>query len=188
MAGETATEVVIEGFVLLVNAVNVDAVKPACVVVKSLFEAVRGATVAREELQDLLSYCVLILSIVLDNALASDLPAHIQMALQKVTDEVTNIHDTAKQFDTRVSCFLPRRRLRLHARDRSKIVTHRTTLQDILITATSAAAFSAAADASTLRTMLTHPSVPGDMARVPPEARSRSSSHVERTVLVSGRF
>ena len=64
--------------------------KPACIAAKSLFEAVRGATAAREELLDLLSYCVLILSIVLDNALVSDLPAHVKMALQQLTEKIVS--------------------------------------------------------------------------------------------------
>ncbi|CAM9835379.1 unnamed protein product, partial [Sphacelaria rigidula] len=183
--GETSTGVVIEGFRVLVNAVNVDAVKPVCVVLSALFEAAKGATAAREELLDLLSYCVLITSIVLDNARAPELPAHIQKALQQVTVEMTNIHHAASQFDAKASRSSPWRRLRLHARDRSRIETHRTTLEDILATATSAAALSAAADASAIRSMLIPFSTPGRMARVPHEARLRPSSHVERPALLS---
>ncbi|CAM9102744.1 unnamed protein product, partial [Sphacelaria rigidula] len=109
-------------------------VKPACVVLGALFEAVRGATAAREEMLDLLSYCVLITSIILDSARAPELPAHIQTALQLVTVEIANIHQTANQFDAKASCSLPCRRLRLHARDRSRIGMHRATLEAILAT------------------------------------------------------
>ncbi|CAM9231963.1 unnamed protein product, partial [Sphacelaria rigidula] len=184
-AGETATGVVIEGLALMVNAVNIDAVKPACAVLSALFEAVKGATAAREELLDLLSYCVLITSIVLDNARAPELPAHIQTAVQQVTKEITNIHQTAIQFDAKRGRSFPRRRLPLHARDRTRIKTHRAALETILTMATSAAALSIAADASAIRTKLTHSSAPRRMARVPPEARSRPPSFVERTALVS---
>ncbi|CAM9482616.1 unnamed protein product, partial [Sphacelaria rigidula] len=184
-AGETTTKVVIEGFGLLVNAANIDAVKPACVVLSALFEAVKGATAAREELLDLLSYCVLITSIVLDNARAAELPAHIQAALQQVASEITNIHQTANQFDAKPNRALPGRGLRLHRRHRSRIKTHRTTLETILATATSAAALATATDASAVRTMLTHSSAPGGMARIPLEARARPRSYVERTALVS---
>ncbi|CAM9843488.1 unnamed protein product, partial [Sphacelaria rigidula] len=185
-AGETATEVVIEGFRVLVNAANVDAVKPAFVVLRALFEAVKGATAAREALLDLLSYCVLITSIVLDNARAPELPAHIQMALQQLRVEITNIHNTANHFDDKASCSWPWRRLRLHTRDRRRIKMHRTTLEEILAAATSAAALSITADASAVRTIFTHSSTAGGMAEVPYEARSRPSSYVERPALVSG--
>lgn len=186
-AGETVTGVVVKRVTLLVDAANVDALRPVCVGLNVLFEAVKGATAAREELLDLLSYCVLITSIILDNAREPELPTHTRTALEQVGVEVKDINEIGKEFDAKMKCSLPCRRLRLHARDRKRIERHSTRLKNTFDTATPAAAFSAAGDVNAMQcdfdTMMRPPAP--CMAKVPTAAVALPSSYVERASLVS---
>lgn len=183
------------GLSFVVNAVNVDLLKPVCVGLQELFAAVKGATAAREELISLLSYCVSITTIVLNQALLADLPVHIKSAIRGVEAEIKGINGNARLFDTNTGCSLPCRRLRLHARDREEIQKHKVRLQEILELATQAAGFDTNAvvheTAATvesvqvaLDTIMQKPPAPG-MAKVPMSTLALPSSYVERTSLVS---
>ncbi|CAN0437714.1 unnamed protein product, partial [Pylaiella littoralis] len=165
------------GLSFAVNAVNVDLLKPVCVGLQELFAAVKGATAAREELISLLSYCVSITTIVLNQALLADLPVHIKSAIRGVEAEIKGINGNARLFDTNTGCSLPCRRLRLHARDREEIQKHKVRLQEILELATQAAGFDTNAvvheTAATVEsvqvafaTIMQKPPAPG-MAKVP---------------------
>eukprot|EP00752_Nemacystus_decipiens_P007809 g6974.t1 len=190
-AGETASGVitsqVVDGFSFVVNAVNVDLLRPVCFGLEEFFAAVKGATAAREELIDLLSHCVSITSIVLNQALLADLPEHIMRALRGVEAEIKAINGNARLFDTKTGCSLPCRRLRLHAKDREEIQGHRVRLQEILNLATQAAVFDTNAVARQTQVavadMLQGPPAP-DMARIPKAALPLPKCYVARTSLL----
>eukprot|EP00752_Nemacystus_decipiens_P002861 g2662.t1 len=128
-AGKSASGVItaeiVDGFSFVVNAVNVDLLRPLCFGLQELFAAVEGSTAAREELINLLGYCVTITSTVLNQALLADLPEHITRALRDVEAEIKAINGSARLFDTKIGCSLPCRRLRLHAKDREEIQGHK---------------------------------------------------------------
>ena len=190
-AGETASRVVtsqiVDGFSFLVNAVNVDLLRPVCFGLQELFAAVEGATAAREELIDLLGYCVSITSVVLNQALLAELPGHITRALRDVEAEIKAINDSARLFDTKTGCSLPCRRLRLHAKDREEIQGHKARLQEILdLTAQATVLDTNAVVHQTqddVAAMLKGPPAPG-LARVPTSAPPLPKCYVPRTSLL----
>lgn len=196
-AGQTASEVVtlgvVECFSFVVNAVNVDLLKPVCVGLEKLFGAVEGATDAREELIELLSYCVRVVSIVLNQALLADLPAHIKEALEGVEARIEDINNSGRLFDA-TGCSLPCRRLRRHARDRAEIDGHKTRLKEIVELATQATIFDLHGHTSEIKSTAraTHDIVVGiaqgppapEKARVPTSAPPPPKSYVKRTSLL----
>eukprot|EP00752_Nemacystus_decipiens_P018671 g16739.t2 len=192
-AGETASGVVtaeiIDGFSFVVHAVNVDLLRPVCFSLQELFAAVEGATAAREELIDLLGYCVRVTSYVLNQTLLADLPEHINRALRDVEAEIKAINGSARLFDTKIGCSLPCRRLRLHAKDREEIQGHKARLQEILDLATQATVFDTYAfvrqTQGAVADMLQGPPAP-DMATIPEAALPLPKSYVARTSLLDG--
>lgn len=189
--GETASGVItaqiVDGFSFLVNAVNVDLLRPVCFGLQELFVAVEGATAAREELIDLLGYCVSITSIVLEHALLADLPEHIKRALRDVEAEIKAINSSARLFDAKTGCSLPCRRLRLHAKDRQVIHEHKRRLQEILDLATTAAVMDinvvlrqTQADVTAIRQGQPAP----DTARIPKSPLPLPRYYVARTSLL----
>lgn len=192
-AGETAsgavTSQIVDGFTFLVNAVNVDLLKPVCFGLHELFAAVKGATAAREELIGLLSYCVSITSIVLNQALLADLPEHIKKALRDVETEIKGINGSARLFDAKTGCSLLCRRLRLHAKDREEIQERKHRLKEILDLAKQATVFDtnvvARQTQAAFDAMAQGPSAPG-MAGIPKAAPPLPTSYVARTSLLDG--
>eukprot|EP00752_Nemacystus_decipiens_P014194 g12623.t1 len=190
-AGESVSGVItaeiVDGFSFSVNAVNVDLLRPVCFGLQELFAAVEGSTAAREELIDLLGYCVTITSNVLNQTLLADLPEHIKRAVGEVEAEIKAINGSARLFDTKIGCSLPCRRLRLHAKDREAIQGHRVRLQEILRLATQATVFDTNAVVRQTRVVvadkLQGPPTP-DMAREPKAAPPLPKSYVARTSLL----
>lgn len=190
-AGETVSGVVttglVEGLSFAVNAANVGFLTPVCNGLEELFAAVKGATAAREDLIDLLSYCVLILSIVLNQALLAGLPEQIKQALRDVEARIKDINNSARLFDTKTGCSLPCRRLRLHARDREEIQGHRACLKEILELATQATVLDTNAVARDTRDivvgMVQGPPAP-ELAKVPRSALPLPTNYVARTLLL----
>lgn len=190
-AGETASGVItsqlVEGLSFLVNAVNVDLLRPVCFGLEELFAAVQGATAAREELISLLGYCVSVTSIVLNQALLVDLPENIKKALKDVEAEIKGINGSARLFDTNTGCSLPCRRLRLHAKDREEIQEHKDRLKEILDLATQATVFDtntvACQTQAAVANMARGPQAP-DVAKIPTSALPLPTSYVARTSLL----
>lgn len=178
---------IVDGLSFLVNAVNVDVLRPVCFGLQALFAAVEGATVAREELIDVLGYCVWVTSIVLDHALLADLPEHIIRALRDVEAEIEAINGSARLFDTNTGCGLPCRRLRLHAKDRQEIQERKVRLKEILDLATTAAVVDINVVVRQTRAGVAAigqgPSAPG-MARKPTFALPLPRCYVARTSLL----
>ena len=166
----------------LIEAANKTVLAPAFEVLKGLIGAVQDAATAREEVLELIKYCVGISKCLVDAAKGNQLHPHMITKLEEFQYEMEAIHDFVEAFGAQTGFI---RKMALGSRNRSTAAKHKMNLQDIL----NAVVIGHIIDTNIAVTTITKtlegrdPPRLNDAADIPPTVPSLPNAFVERTAM-----
>ena len=165
----------------LIEAASKTVLAPAFEVLKGLMGAVQDAATAREEVIELITYCVGISKCLVDAAKGDQLPPHMITKLEEFQYEMEAIHNFVEAFGAQTGFI---RKMVLGSRRRSTAAKHKKNLQDIL----NAVAIGHIIDTNIAVTTITKtlegrdPPRLNDAAEIPPAVPSLPKAYMERTL------
>ena len=130
--GDLAVETVLAFNVVsgLIDAANQGVLAPVFVVLKGLLDAIQGAAAAREEIVELIRYCVGISRCLLEVAKGKDMPRSIVATLGEFKGEVEAVGRFVQTYGTRSSGCC--RKMAFNSYDRDAAAGHKQRLKDLL--------------------------------------------------------
>lgn len=138
-----------------------------------------GAATARQELRDLVQYCIAIVKTVLGTAKAKTLPKRIRHALVDLRRHIDSVTELLHMLYSKSGRSNRLCRLLLTVRDRATIQSCLHQLENDLGIITAATAIQIAEDVASVRQAVTRPSAP-DRAAIPVGAPEIPSNYEER--------
>ena len=166
----------------LIEAASKTMLAPAFEVLKGLIDAVQDTATVREEVLELIKYCVGISKCLVDAAMRDQIPPPIITKLKEFQFEMGVIKKFVGAFDARTGVF---RKMVLGSRHRSTAAKHKRNLQDIL----NAVVFGHIIDTNIAVTTITKTLEGRDpprlnyAAEIPPAVPSLPKAYVERTAM-----
>ena len=113
----------------MIEAASKTVLSPAFEVLKGLIGAVQDAATVREEVLELIKYCVGISKCLVDAAKGGQLPPHMITKLKEFQSEIKGIKKFVEAFGARTGFF---RKTVLGSRHRSTAAKHKSMLKDVL--------------------------------------------------------
>ena len=166
----------------LIEAASKTVLAPAFEVMKGLIGAIQDAATAREEVLELITYCVGISKCLVDAAKGDQLPPCMITKLEEFQCEMKAVKRFVEAFGAQRGWF---HKIVLGSRHRSTAAKHKSNLEDIL----NAVVFGNIVDTNravnTIGKMLEDRDPPrlNDLADIPPAVPSLPKAYVERTVM-----
>ena len=108
---------------------NESVLAPVFVVVKGLLDAMHGAAAAREEIVELVQFCVAIASCLLEVARTKEFPTATLMDVGEFKGEMEAVGGFVQTYGTQTGCC---RKMATNARDRDTIAGHKRRLDNLL--------------------------------------------------------
>lgn len=167
----------------LVDAANETVLAPVFVVLKGLLSAVQGAAAAREEVLELIEYCVGISRCLLEAARVEDMPRTMMVTLGEYKGEMEAVGWFVSTYGTQTGCC---RKMVLNSRDQETAARHKLKLKDLLDMVLADLAVQAHEGVRRIEAMISDrdPPLLGNLAEVPREAPVLPSTYVQRVPLM----
>ena len=165
----------------LIEASSKTVLAPAFTVLKGLIGTVQDAATAREEVLELITYCVGISKCLVDAAKGDHLPPDMTTKLEEFQDEMEAIQHFVEIFGAQRGCC---RKIILGSRHRSTAAKHKCNLQDILNAVVISHIIDTNRVVNTINKTLEDRDPPrlNDLADIPPAVQSLPKAYVERTM------
>ena len=184
--GEMSVEAVLAFNVVagLIDAANETVLAPVFVVLKELLGAVQGAAAAREDIAELIRYCVGVSRSLLDAAKEPSIPVSIAAALGEFKDGVEEVKKFVDAYSGRSRGWF--RRVVLNSSDRATAAGHKRKLKDLLDAVLAGFAIQTNLGVDDVKGMFEDrdPPRPGALAEVPPEAPLLPTTFVQRATML----
>ena len=166
----------------LIETASETVLAPAFEVLKGLTGAVQDAAAAREEVLELITYCVGISKCLVDAAKVDQLPLHMVTKLEEFQSEMEAIKKFVKTFDAQRGCC---RKIIFGSRHRSTAAKHKSSLKDILNAVVIGNIIDTNRAVNTISKMLEDRDPPRlkDLADIPPSVPSLSKAYVDRKAM-----
>ena len=166
----------------LIEAASKTVLAPAFEVLKGLIGAVQDAATAREEVLELIKYCVGISKCLVDAAKGDQLLPDMTTKLEEFQYEMEAIHNFVETFGARRGCC---RKFVLSSRQRSTAAKHKSNLHDILNVVVIGNILDTNRVVNTINKTLEDrdPARLNDVAGIPSAVPSLPKAHVERTAI-----
>ena len=166
----------------LIKASSKTVLAPAFEILKGLIGAVQDAAAAREEVLELITYCVGISKCLADAAKGGQLPPHMITKLEEFRCEMEAINNFVEAFGAQRGYFP---KTKLGSRHRSTAARHKINLEDILKAVVIGNIIDTNRVANTIAKTLEDRDPPrlNDLADIPRAAPSPPKAYVERTVM-----
>lgn len=187
--GDLAVETVLAFNVAsgLIDAANETVLAPVFIVLKGLLGAVQGAAAAREEIVELIRYCVGISRCLLDAVKEQHMPVSIAATLGEFKGEVEAVGEFVNTYGTRSSgcCW---RRMAFNSHDRDTAAGHKQKLKDLLGAVMAGYAAQTNQGVHKIKDMIVARDPPrlGALAEIPREAPVLPTTFVQRTAMLEG--
>ena len=168
----------------VIDAANQTVLAPVFVVLKGLLGAVQGAAAAREEVVELIGYCVGISRCLLEAAKAKDMPMSIVVTLGEFKGEVEAVERFVQAYGTRSSGVL--RGMVRNSHDRAAAAGHKQRLKNLLDAVMAGLAAQTHQGVHDINKMITAGDPPrlGAKALIPREAPKLPVTYVPRTAML----
>ena len=166
----------------LIEAASKTVLAPAFEVLKGLIGAVQNAATVREEVLELITYCVGISKCLVDAAKEDKIPADMTTKLEEFQNEMEAIQNFVDAFSAQRGCC---RKMILGSRHRSTAVKHKRNLEDILNAVVIGHIIDTNRAVNMINKMLEDrdPPRPSNIADIPPAVPSLPKAYVERTAM-----
>ena len=166
----------------LIETASKTVLAPAFEVFKGLIGAVQDAATVREEVLELIKYCVGISKCLVDAAKGGQLPLHMMTKLREFQCEMEAVKKFVEAFGAQTGFF---RKMVLGSRHRSTAAKHRSKLIDILNVVVIGTIIDTNRAMTTTNKMLEDRDPPrlNDLADIPPAVPTLPKAYVERTAM-----
>ena len=166
----------------LIEAASKTVLAPAFVVLKGLIGSVQDAAKAREEVLELITYCVGISKCLVDAAKGGQLPTHMITKLEEFQSEMEVIKKFVEIFGAQTGFF---RKMVLGSRHRSTAAKHKSKLKDVLNAVVTGHIIDTNRVVNAISKTLEDRDPPrlNNIADVPPAVPSLPKAYVERTAM-----
>lgn len=167
----------------VLDAAHETVLGPVFIVLKGLLGAVQGAAAAREEVIELLEYCVGISRCFLEAARVEDMSRTMILTLGEYKGEMEAVGRFVSTYGTQTGFF---RRMILNSRDQETAAGHRRKLKDLLDAVLADLAVQAHVGVRRIEARIADrdPPLPGGLAEVPREAPVLPRTYVQRAPLM----